>query len=545
MVNFEPPLPKSLPEAQLFKILSEIPADSAGMQRAADLIAEHERAQLEDRIAFEAWVAELQAEGSEQAARALAKHAGITLAGHGLAEDLDGSEVGQPTDLRASTAAVPYGETPVGFDTNSHNYEEPTSPEVQPQRLSFESLITGSTPLIANPTSMTAAVSKSGLTERLYLPVLLAIVVFAAGFSVVEATVVSGAVILGALLSLLSSRGGASSLGAILNIAFGTFMGRVLMAITLVAATWFLSQAAVAGAGRLEVLTEAMQPLVAIGVLSLGLALGLIRSTWFARLWLLLPTGLAVWMLMEASIGSIVIGRLQPSDFAWAALGIFVGFVTQSTSLPLPKSGRVQFTLSFVLVFTAAAFLGGAVTLNVDPSLLIAISAIGLSFAVGHEASASAKRARAPRLLALLLLGGFAAASGFELLPASIGHWLLIAVLAGISIAVADALLRNEPVHQASTEQNFGFYGATSGSALLVWLLAALGATALLTLSGSLDLGLTQLFATPWLDLSTGPLVAMLLGTLLGLMRFAAVRRRELDQVSASGDTKLENLLGL
>jgi hypothetical protein len=141
---------------------------------------------------------------------------------------------------------------------------------------------------------------------------------------------------------------------------------------------------------------------------------------------------------------------------------------------------------------------------------------------------------------------GLVAATGRVLLPIDLGvQFALIAVVAAIGVAAADGTLRTLPLHTASTRRSFGFYGAASSSAIAVWLLAAAGSSAVMVIFGLSDFDLALANAPAWLTAESGLAVALVSGYLLGLLRIRAIRNRELDQESASGNQPLQNLLGL
>jgi hypothetical protein len=532
MVNFEPPLRKSLPESQLFKILSEIPADSEGMQRASELMAEHERNLAEDEANLAAWAAELEADGSPEALAALARQRGESV--------LSAEEPEQQQ---------PHPTAPTPLVT-----AEPLSPPLRPNepqqpRVSFESLLTGSTPIVSDAPAAPEVIGSSeearhSFLDFLFLPLALGLGLFAAELSAAQAVLTAGAIALGIILALIASRGGVSFSGHLASVSLGVTLGRVAVALALVAALLALAPSTLDAAtnistlGSLDWLAAAVVGLFAIG-------LGAFRTAWLPRAIALVPLGAFVWLAIESSFTAVSFEELALADLALVGVGAFAGFWVQAFALPLNRTGRYVFGSTSIVFVAAAGVLGSAVTVNPSQrSWAVAAAALVLIYALGREAASGARRASVNPLAALLPL---ALLGLWVVSPISVDAtpWLLLIASGFIGLFVSDALLRSQPIHLPSTEQPFGFYGAFSITAAIVWLIALASATFALLATGVLDAGFGQIFDVPWFTDYAAISLAVAVSLIVGMMRFSVVRARELDQLSASGDTKLENLLGL
>jgi hypothetical protein len=529
MVNFEPPLPKSLPEAELFRILSEIPADSEGMQRAAELVADHERLLAEDALALESWVRELEADGSPQALAALAKHRGLP--------DPAATEINEPTPqplAPISSAVAPTG-------------PEPTVPE--PPRASFESLLTGSSPVVVEASVSAddhriAQAAKPRIFEYLYIPTALTIGLSAAGLSGAQALLVASAIAGGALLALLAARGGVRFAGQLGNITFGVTLGRIVFAVIAVISIGLL--AGEAGTAAADLFAIEANWLIFAGLFFVSIGAAAIPSPWVPRVLTALPVGLMAWFAVDSSFAVIEFSPLTISDAGLVAVALVTGFITQSLALPLAGNSRYRFTAALVALATLGAVLGASLALPAESrALAMTVGALLLAYGVARESASSARRAKigsAFALIPLALLGVFLISPFYFL---SLDAWLIMAACALIGVLVSDSLLRSAALHEPSSEQSYGFYGAFSFSALAAWALAVATAVVALGLSGELDLGFRPILEALWLTVNSAALVSLIFAVVFGVMRFSVIRARELDQRSASGDTKLESLLGL
>lgn len=526
MVNFEPPLPKSRPEAELFRLLSEIPADSEGMQRAADLISEHERQLVEDQQALADWVSALEADDSAEAREALARFRGYP--GEAGADGSPEAEPGEPS----AVAAAPVKAKPEAAG-----------------RASFESLLTGSTPVIAEAKNVDQVPRRrANLLELVYLPLALSLLAFTLEISATQALVLSASLALGALLCLLAARGGLTLAGQLGNVALGVTLGRLVAALLLVTSMWLLAPLALTGAAEPELTAdlEGATLYFALGLLASMLMLSMVRTTVIARLLSLVPVLALLWLGLNGEFLEISLDSLRMADFGYAGIAILIGFVIQSQALPLARPQRYVFSALLVIPATAAALVSSAMVLAPADQALGLLAACALAcYALGREAVASSQRAKVNPLLALVLLAAVALAAVLFASELEISHWLVAATLGFVGVISSDAILRSQSVHQASTEQPFGFYGALSASALGVWLLSALVGIAGLGLSGVLEFGLPVVFDAPLLSLESLAVLVLVAATLFGMMRFAVVKARELDQIAARGDASLENLLGL
>lgn len=74
--SLEPPVKSALNDADLRERVSLMSADDIGLEQAMSLVEEQEKLREQDRIALEAWVSELKANGSREALLAIMAHTG-------------------------------------------------------------------------------------------------------------------------------------------------------------------------------------------------------------------------------------------------------------------------------------------------------------------------------------------------------------------------------------------------------------------------------------------------------------------------------------
>ena len=531
MVNFDPPARRALSDAVLFKILSEIPASSDGMERAANLMGEQERLREEDERAYQRWLEDLKSDGSDEARAALER----------LLPKAASTPVTASSDESArSAAAGDFSPTTV------------ESMVVSANRVSFESLVTGSQPIAVAHESETVAPNKTkGLAGgwlQLPLGLLLAILISgpASGLDIIIG--LGAGALAGALAFLVASRGGPPDLGALFAASFGVIAGRLIFAavamVTLVTAVLAADQLNWSALRRsLDLPVEIFEfavPAVAV----IAVILGLITARWFGYLLSAIALAVLGWLIAVGSFSAATLDLVSSAIWLWLAVGFAAGFIAQSSAFGMARRFQFVFAPVFGLAIALAGFFALGLSVTADSRLAAGITALAaLAYFVSSRAMVAA-RGSGINLVWVVL--GLLTATGLVLLPIELGvHFALIAVFAAIGVAAADGTLRNLPLHIASTRRSFGFYGAASSSAIAVWLLAAAGSSALLVVFGLSEFDFVLVSAPAWLAAESAMAVALVSGYLLGLLRIRAIRNRELDQESASGNQPLQNLLGL
>ena len=575
MVNFDPPARKALPDAEIYRILSEIPADSEGMERAANLMGEQERLREEDERAYLRWLEDLKSDGSAEAQATLA-----ALFPKNSNESVEKVVPEEPAVLTPEEPAVLTPEEPAVLTPEEPAVltpEEPAEltpeepavpavpaldedfPEVRTQgqgivsnRESFESLITGSQPIAvaADPVAAISAQAPSRALSWLHTPIaiLLAVAISAPASGLNAVVGLGGGALLGALAFLLASRGAPADLGAMFTASFGVIAGRIVVAVVaLVTVLWVLLVAGELNwnslAGSFDLSRELFDFTVS-AIAIIAIALGFIRARWFAYLLVGVSLGAAGLLISTSSFAVPAIGPVASSVWLFSTMGFAVGFLTQSSAIQTPRRGQFVFAPVFAVLVASAGFLAAAISVPTDVRLAVAaLAVVALIYFVASRLLMAARESSINRIWVVI---GLVVAVSLLLLPIEAGvQYSLIAVFAAIGVAAADGALRSLPLHTASTRRPFGFYGAASSSAILVWLLASAGTSLLAILFGLSAIGPTLVTAPSWVTEESVLAVALVSGLLLGLLRIRAVRSRELDQESASGNQPLQNLLGL
>lgn len=531
MVNFDPPARRALSDAELVKFLSEIPADSDGMERAANLMGEQERLRQEDSRAYQRWLEDLKSDGSEAAQAAL--------------------EAMFPS---AATAPV----TQVTEEPTGSAFEDDFSPAtvesmvVRTNQVSFESLVTGSQPIAVAPESEVAAAGKIQRPDaswlQLPLGLLLAILISAPTAGLDSIIGLGAGALIGTLAFLVASRGEPADLGALFTASFGVIAGRLMFAIVaMVTLIWALLAAAELSwaplSRTLDLPADAFEFAVP-AVAAAAIILGLVSARWFGYLIAVAALAVSGWLIATGSFTAVTLDFVSEAIWLWLAVGVALGFVAQSAAIGLARRSQFIFAPAFAALTALVGFFALGFSLATDVRLAAGITAlVALAYFVSSRAMVAA-RGSGINLVWVVL--GLLTAVGLVHLPIDIGvQFALIAVFAAIGVAAADGTLRTLPLHTASTRRAFGFYGAASSSAIAVWLLAAAGSSALVVVFGLSDLDFVLVGAPAWLTAESAMAVALVSGYLLGLLRIRAIRNRELDQESASGNQPLQNLLGL
>jgi hypothetical protein len=337
-------------------------------------------------------------------------------------------------------------------------------------------------------------------------------------------------------------------LGALFTASFGVIAGRLVFAlvamVTLVLAMLGSAELSWSPLKRgLDIPAEVIEfavPAVALA----AIILGLISARWFRYLLASVTLAALAWVIVTGSFTAATLNAVSATAWLWLAVGFAGGFIAQSSVIGLARRTQFVFAPLFSLILGLAGFCALGLALSADVRLAAGITA--LVMVIYFVSNRALEAARASAINPTWVVLGLVTATGLVLLPINRGlHFALIAVLAAIGVAAADGTLRNLPLHTASTRRSFGFYGAASSSAIAAWLLAAAGSSTLLVVFGLSAFDLTLASAPTWMTAASLLAVALASGYLLGLLRIRAIRNRELDQESASGNQPLQNLLGL
>lgn len=514
MVSYEPPLRKSLPDSELFRILSEIPADSEGMERAANLIAEQEQLRALDEAAMASWLSELEAEDSDQARAVLEK-----LQGSNAVEPAVSASPSQPVAAESREVATA---------------EHPTAPKE-----SFESLITGAMPRVIEPVTTKVTVGRARLADHLYLPLTVSALLAIANLGATSALVFGGGVILGMLTLVLAARGGMTTPAQLYNVAFGTVGGRVFFGITVFAVLAIVGDQARVATAWPSWFAVPSAYWLASGLFIVGV-LALWSHRYLLRALAILPIAVVIFAVDAANFVSLRFELLTSADLLLLAAGILSGFLLNARSIDLEPRERWGYFGFAAVAIVGAAVLSAAMRPEIPAVFLLVVLGL-IVYAAAHLAAVACVASGFSRLWVVAAL---AAAAALTVVSVELSVWSIAALIAIAAVSVADAVLRVQPIHEPSTRDNFGFYGKFSASAALILVLSGLLAFAALAFAEGM-FGLPTIFDPAWIGADSLPLVVASLAFLLGLLRIKAVRSRELDQQSATGNTKLENLLGL
>jgi hypothetical protein len=501
------------------------------MERAANLMGEQERLREEDDRNYQRWLEDLKSDGSEAAQAALAA--------------LFPKEVTAPIEQvpeDSASSAVEGDFSPATVETMV----------VSTNQVSFESLVTGSQPIAVTPEAAATAAIKTHRADvswlQLPLGLVLAILISAPTLGLDSIIGLGAGALIGALAFLAASRGGPADLGALFTASFGVIAGRMVFAIVaMVTLIWALLVAADLSWSPLTRALELPAEVFDFAVPAVAVAaiiLGLVSARWLGYLIGVVALAALGWLIATGSFTAVTLDVVSQAIWLWFAVGVALGFIAQSAAIGLVRRTQFIFAPTFAAVAALAGFSALGLSFAADVRLAAGIAAlVALIYFLANRALAAARGSGINQAWVII---GLVIATGLVLLPIDPGvQFALIAVFAAIGVAAADGTLRTLPLHTASTRRAFGFYGAASISAIAVWLLAAAGSSALMVIFGLSDFELAVTSAPAWLTAEGGMAVALVSGYLLGLLRLRAIRNRELDQESASGNQPLQNLLGL
>lgn len=486
MADFERPKRRALSDAELAEELSKFPSDHNGIERAQDLIATQQKLREQDAAALEAWFDQMR-QRDDEFSRGLIQET--------LAELF-------PSDQAAPSNTIP----------------EPT----------FTSEIS----VVTRRSVVAQRLRVSQVGAALVRGVLLALIALGVGIWLeVDGFDLLLASSMGAGLSLIASnRLRSHELHPLLRSA-AVFGGRgVYFAAPLLLAS--LSFALIAGYPQDSKLTSLQLEFgyQAIAVLALGVVVllsQLVPAKYHGALLATLGLGTLASVVV---IGSPTTPSLAGNWF-WAAVAIsIIGFLLLTFGAPhlrttIPQdAGALGFSVALMLAISFSNGYGAEELLSIA---LISILIFGLA-AAGRDISGGIRS----RILGLSVLIGLILSPLQELL---IPH--AISALAAASILLLfDQLIRRQPLHLASLDTSYGFYGSFQ---LVSWSGVALAA--LFPNMYVLELLPGVMNQTEW-SLSIGTAV----GLLFALLRIQVIRSqdRELENIDPR-NARIENLLGL
>ncbi len=486
MADFERPKRKALSDAELAEELSKFPSDHKGIERAQSLIASQQKLREQDAADLEAWFDQMR-QRDDEFSRGLVQE---TLA-----------------ELFPSSQSTPSA--PIPEPTFTSEIGVVTRRSVVSQRLKLSQMG------VALMRGMVLALVSIGVGDWLDVKSLDLLLAFMVGASA-------------ALIASHQLR--SHDLHPLLRSA-AVFGGRgvYVVAPLLLASLSSALIAAFPGESTLASI-ELEFGYQALAVLALGLTVLLSQ---------LIPPkfhGSAFVILGLGAIGSLVSLGLSPTaslsgDWFWAAIAIsIIGFLLLTFGTPHLRTSRPQdaAALGFGALLTLpAVFTVGYANQELVGILLISTLIFGLA-AAGRDISAGVRS----RLLGLSVLLGLVFSPMQELL---IPH--VISGLAATSILlVFDQLLRRQPLHLASLDTSYGFYGSFQ---LVSW--SAVVMASLLPNPFFMGILPAVMNQTEW-SLSIGIAV----GLLFAIPRIRVIRAqdRELENIDPR-NARLENLLGL
>jgi hypothetical protein len=488
MEELERPKRRALSDAELASELAKFPSDNIGIERAQALISEQQRLREEDSAALESWFNRMRAQ-DDALSRGLIRET--------LDELFPQAEVQQPAQLPPEPAFT-------------SEIQVVTRRRVLTQRFKLA--------------QFGAALNRS---------LMLALV--SAGVGVwlgVQGLDLLVSYLVGGLFALLASSGLRShDLHPILRSAavFGgrgvyVFAPLVLSALALLLLTSVENDTKL---GQIQLGFGYQAVVVAIAGLA-ALVSQILPARWHALTFGLLSSGALV---STVALGGISTALTYSGQWIWAAVAIAVlGFLLLTFSMPHlrsePKVDLGAWLLGSLIVVPLTF-----VTQPIRDEWPMILILFVLVFAVAASGRDIAGGMRS-RLLGLTIV--------FAALLSPFGDLFSSGVIAAISAAaiilLADQLIRRQPLHLASLDTSYGFYGSFQIVSWMGIVLAAFAGSEFVTAMIPVDLTPSELAL----------LVGAAVGFLIALVRIAIIRRQdsELENIDPR-NSRLENLLGL
>lgn len=486
MEELERPKRRALSDAELASELAKFPSDNIGIERAQALIAEQQRLREEDAAALETWFNRMRAQ-DDALSRGLIRET--------LDELFPQIQVQQPAQ-----------QTPEPAFTSE--IQVVTRRRVLTQRLKL-------------------AQFGAALNRALVLALVSVGVSVWLGVDGIDLLIAYG---VGGLVALLASTSLRShDLHPILRSAavFGgrgvyVFAPLLLTALALMLLTSVENDTQL---GQIELGAGYQAVVVAITGLA-ALISQVLPARWHAATLGLVASGSLV---TTAALGEFDSTPSYTGDWIWAAVAIAVlGFLLLTFSMPHLRAD-LKMDLSAWLMGILAVGALSAVAVSSEWPMITVLFALVFAVAASGRDIAGGLRSR---FLGLTIV--------FAALLSPVGDLLSASVISAISAAaviiLCDQLVRRQPLHLASLDTSYGFYGAFQVISWLGLLLAALAGSELLASLIPADLTPSEL--------------ALLLGVGIGLVtalaRIAIIRRQdsELENIDPR-NSRLENLLGL
>ncbi len=488
MEELERPKRRALSDGELASELAKFPSDNIGIERAQALIAQQQKLREEDAAALETWFNRMRAQ-DDALSRGLIK------------ETLDELFPQVQDQQPAQRAPEP---------TFTSEIEVVTRRRVLTQRLKL-------------------AQFGAALNRALVLAVVSAGVGVWLGVDGLDLLV---AYLIGGSLALLTSSGLRShDLHPILRSAavFGgrgvyVFAPLILSALALLLLTSVRNDTQL---GQIEIGLGYQAVVVAITGLA-ALISQLLPARWHAVTLGLLATGALISFL---ALGGINTAPSYTGDWIWPAVAIAVlGFLLLTFSMPHLRSNLRLDLGAWLLGCLAVAALSLVADLELSQWPMISVLFV-LVFSVAASGRDIAGGFRS-RLLGLSIV--------FAALMSPLGDLISSGIIAAISAAaiilLADQVIRRQPLHLASLDTSYGFYGSFQVVSWLGLLLAAFAGSELVTALMPIDLTPSEIAL----------LIGVGVGILTALARIAIIRRQdsELENIDPR-NSRLENLLGL
>ncbi len=488
MAEFERPRAKALSDADLARALQTFPSDATGIELAGKLIAEQQKLREQDSQELQAWIELLRARDDQQSRKILSESIASILPPEQV-------EVQRPTE------------------------EPPT--------------FTSQLPVITRRGKVSRRVRTGQLLRLISNAILLAV----ANFLVLEWLEIEG---LSAILALTLGMVAATLISLPLKIhlmhpvlraaaVFGgigvyAFAGIILAATTLVFVLAFADHSELIDLAYLGPYSAVLVALVAGAAL-----LGQVIPVRFGSIAILLPTLTAAFFLVSQDVSPSFTTELS-GGWYWGAASVAVVstliLVIATPHTRINWASAAWFAPLTVVLTTAFGFFTAFSSDIALTALTVAIM-LGLVFS-GRDLAGGA-------------LGRFAGLS--LLIGLILSPW--VDLLSGVTIGIVscafvllllDQLSRTSPLHIASLDTSYGFYGAISLVSWSALVLAGVAGTP----------WFTALLPDTFNHLEWSLVCGLSIGILFGLLRIPVIRRqdREIKNVDSSSGN-IENLLGL
>ena len=488
MAEFERPRAKALSDAELARALQTFPSDATGIELAGQLIAEQQKLREQDSQELQAWIELLRTRDDEQSRRILSE----SIASIFPPEPVE--VVGEVQEPPTLTSQLP----------------------VITRRGKVSSRVRNGQTLRLLSTTLLLAVSNVLVLDWLQMSGLEALTAIALGL--IAATVISVPLKRHLMHPILRA---AAVFGGVGVYAFAALiLGSTSLAFVV----------AFEGHSELSELATVGPYSAILIVLLAGAALvGQLTPVRFGPLAIFLATSVGAFFLLSQEV-SFSLSSAFSAGWYW---GIASAAVVSTLILVIATPHTTLKWATGAWVVPVSVLLSAGLLLFTAFSVAFALTAVTFALMLGLVFSGRDLAGGA-----LGRLAGFAMLLGLILSPwASELSGVAIALIAcAFTLMLLDQLFRVSPLHIASLDTSYGFYGAVSPSSWLGLIFAAASGTAWVTAS-----------LPDWFNHLEWSLVGGLsIGLVVGLLRIPIIRKqdREIKNLDSSSGN-IENLLGL